>query len=157
MDNTVKAESGVSRLVLQDVGVSVRSVMRASSENFVLEWVESPVGMVNETEGVGLMAEPSLPTAFSLSQNYPNPFNPSTTIAFDIPGTGDSKQSVILTIYDIRGRRVRSLFDTELEPGRHTIHWDGRNDRGEAVSSGIYLYTLKAGIESFTRKMTVLK
>jgi len=86
-----------------------------------------------------------LPRSWTLSQNYPNPFNPSTTIAIDIPGVSGVKQHVVVTVYDIRGRRVKTLIDSELEPGTHKIHWNGRNDRGESVSSGIYLYTLKAG------------
>jgi hypothetical protein len=98
-----------------------------------------------------------LPRTFRLSQNYPNPFNPSTTISFDLPLTADNKRPVSITIYDIRGRRVRILIDSDLEHGSHKIHWDGRNDRGQSVASGIYLYTLKAGEEKFTRKMTVLK
>jgi hypothetical protein len=99
----------------------------------------------------------NMPKVSALSQNYPNPFNPSTTISFDIPGTAGNKQSVSLTVYDIRGRRVKMLIDSELDPGSYKIHWDGRNDRGVTVSSGIYLYTLKAGDETFTRKMTILK
>jgi hypothetical protein len=95
--------------------------------------------------------------AFALSQNYPNPFNPSTTISFDIPGEARETQTVCLTIYDIRGRRVKELVNSELTPGTHTIHWNGRNDRGEPVSSGIYLYTLKVGKVAFTRKMVIMK
>jgi len=98
-----------------------------------------------------------LPKAFSLSQNYPNPFNPSTTIAFDMPGVSGEKKHVEVTVYDIRGRRVKMLVDSDLEPGSHRLHWDGQNDRGEQVTSGIYLYTLKAGEEISTRKMTILK
>jgi len=52
---------------------------------------------------------------------------------------------------------VKTLIDSELEPGSHTIHWDGRNNSGKSVSSGIYLYTLKAGCNVYTRKMTILK
>jgi hypothetical protein len=98
-----------------------------------------------------------LPTGYDLSQNYPNPFNPSTTISFDLSVNMGVNQPVNLTVYDIRGRHVRTLVDSELSPGSHKIHWDGRNDRGESVASGIYLYTLSAGDERFTRKMTVLK
>ena len=86
-----------------------------------------------------------------------NPFNPSTTITFDIPGLPSEKQHVTVTVYDIRGRRVTTLIDSDLEPGSHKVHWNGRNDIGESVSSGFYLYTLKAGGEVYTRKMTILK
>ncbi len=100
---------------------------------------------------------PKIPKSFRLSQNYPNPFNPSTTIEFDIPGTPGVKQPVSLIIYDIRGRRVKTLVDSNLEPGSHKIHWDNCNDRGQSVASGIYLYTLKNGDNMYTRKMVLLK
>jgi len=106
--------------------------------------------------GDGGMPDVGLPTAFSLAQNYPNPFNPSTTIAFSVPADG-AAQRVTLAVYDVRGRQVRTLIDAKMEPGRHTVSWNGRDDRGRTVSSGIYLYTLRTGAEAFTRKMTILK
>jgi murein DD-endopeptidase MepM/ murein hydrolase activator NlpD len=98
-----------------------------------------------------------IPHIFQLSQNYPNPFNPSTTIAFELPGEIREIQHVSLTIYDIRGRRVRLLIDQDFGAGDHKIHWDGRNDRGESLPSGVYLYRLKAGGKIYTRKMTILE
>jgi hypothetical protein len=99
----------------------------------------------------------SLPKTFGMLQNHPNPFNPSTTITFDLPGNNGEKHDVTLAIYDMRGRLVRMLIDSNLDAGSRQVQWDGRNDRGEPVSSGIYLYTLKAGDERFTRKMTLVK
>ena len=99
----------------------------------------------------------SVPRNYKLSQNYPNPFNPTTAITFDIPGTMGTKQRVSLNVYDIRGRRVRTLINSELEPGSHQVIWDGSNEKGERVSSGIYLYTLRSGDRQFTRKMEMLK
>jgi hypothetical protein len=99
----------------------------------------------------------NIPKVFSLSQNYPNPFNPSTTISFDIPGTIGTKQRVSLIVYDIRGRLVRRLIDSDLEPGSHKIHWDGHDDRGRSVSSGVYLYRLESGDFISTRKMIVVR
>ncbi len=85
-----------------------------------------------------------IPSEFSLQQNYPNPFNPSTTIAFAI-----ARQSQVkLEIFDILGRRVRSLLDQPMQPGRFKIEWDGRNAGGEAVASGVYFYRLVAGAPS---------
>jgi hypothetical protein len=98
-----------------------------------------------------------LPRSFSLSQNYPNPFNPTTMIPFDIPDKNDGKQLVTLTIYDLRGRHVKTLVSEELAPGNHQIVWNGRNEQGQQVSSGIYLYTLKSGDERYTRRMVVFK
>jgi len=97
------------------------------------------------------------PKSWVLSQNYPNPFNPSTSISFDVPDTRASAQHVSLTVYDIRGRRAKALVDSSLEPGIHKVYWDGRDDQGVQVSSGVYLYVLRAGDETFTRKMIALK
>jgi hypothetical protein len=106
----------------------------------------------------------SLPRAYALTQNYPNPFNPSTTIRYDIPfsaGSGslseDGGVSVRLYIYDIRGRLVRKLVDRERDPGRYLVHWNGRNDRGQPTSSGVYLYRIEAGDFISTRKMVMVR
>jgi hypothetical protein len=99
----------------------------------------------------------TLPKTYALKQNYPNPFNPSTTIGFEVSGSIGEKQHVEIVIYDLRGRHVNELIDSDMESGTHTVHWDGRNYRGEPVVSGIYLYRLKVGGEAFIRKMTVLK
>ena len=106
--------------------------------------------------GEGRESSP-LPTSLKLGQNYPNPFNPSTTISFDVPDIEDSRQTVALMIFDLRGRRIKTLVDSKLAPGGHSVLWDGRDDRGEPVTSGIYLYSLRARGKTYTRKMTVLK
>jgi parallel beta-helix repeat protein/predicted outer membrane repeat protein len=98
-----------------------------------------------------------IPLHFSLAQNYPNPFNPTTTISFDIPGDNARKQYVSMKIFDLRGRHVRTLLDSTLEPGNHRLVWDGRNGQGEYVSSGIYLYTLRSEDKTYTRKMVISK
>jgi len=100
-------------------------------------------------------ASPSLPRALALSQNYPNPFNPLTTIEVAIPEGVNEKVS--LRIYDLRGRLVRTLVDEAIPAGRHHFVWDGRTERGETVSSGVYLYTLRHGSRALTRKMTVVR
>ncbi len=92
---------------------------------------------------------------FDLSQNCPNPFNPSTTIAIDFRGASSERRHVEVVVFDIRGRRVKILIDSDLEPGRREIHWDGRSDRGEPVPSGIYLYILRSRGNQHTRKMVL--
>jgi hypothetical protein len=99
---------------------------------------------------------PPIPETFSLSQNYPNPFNPSTTIKYEIPA-GKGSLLVKITIYDIRGRLVKKLVDDEKEPGRYQVHWDGKDDRGIQVSSGVYMYRIEAGKFVSTRKMVMLE
>ncbi len=99
--------------------------------------------------------------AFTLAQNYPNPFNPSTTIEFTVPEGDESPEGtavpVSLRIYTLRGELVRTLISGDVGPGRHTVQWDGKTDRGESVPSGIYLYRLDAGGTSSMRKMIVVK
>lgn len=97
---------------------------------------------------------------FCLHQNYPNPFNSATTI----PYTVDSKQKTVhgesrveLTIYNILGQKVKILVDEDKPPGYYEVVWDGRNDSGEEVSSGIYFFRLKIGTYSETRRMLFLK
>jgi hypothetical protein len=102
-------------------------------------------------------AEPShrIPFSYELFQNYPNPFNPMTTIEISIPDRASHRTSLV--IYDLRGRKVRILIDGELEPGRHSITWDGRNDDGAKAPSGVYLYIMKNKDQVSTRKMNLLK
>lgn len=95
----------------------------------------------------------SIPDQYSLGQNYPNPFNPTTTIDYHL-----SKQSnVILEIYNARGQKVRSLINNVQSPGIKSVVWDGRNDRGKAVASGIYLYKIQAGTFIQTKKMLLIQ
>jgi hypothetical protein len=98
-----------------------------------------------------------LPASFLLSLSYPNPSNPSTTILFELPGRKNELHPVSLVVYDVRGSHVRTLMDEDLEPGTHKIHWDGRDEHGQLVPSGVYLHTLRAGRQTFTKRMTVLR
>ncbi len=97
----------------------------------------------------------SLPTAFSLAQNVPNPFNPSTTIGYAVP---EGRQVwVRLEVYDLRGSVVRTLVDEVREPGSYTVFWDGRDEAGHQVPSGVYFYRMHSGDFVQTRKMVLLK
>ncbi len=92
-----------------------------------------------------------------LYQNHPNPFNPSTTIPFAVPGPDGEQRAVSLVIYDARGSRIKTLVEGAFPTGRHTLQWDGRNQRGEPVSSGVYFVQLRAGGVRETRKMVLLR
>ncbi len=94
-----------------------------------------------------------LPKTYSLIQNYPNPFNPSTTIRYELPQ--DSR--ITLAIYDIMGREVRTLIQGEQAAGNKSVVWEGTNNIGQPVSSGVYLYRLQAGEFSLTKKMVLLR
>ena len=92
-------------------------------------------------------------TDFQLAQNFPNPFNPETTIRYTIPRTAE----VQLEIYNALGQRVRTLVAGTQNAGAYDVVWNGRNDVGEMVSSGIYLYRLRAGNSVLTRKMLLMQ
>ena len=94
-----------------------------------------------------------VPDRFALEQNYPNPFNPVTNFEFRISSFG----FVSLAVFDVLGRKVATLVNERLDPGMHTTTWNGRNERGEAASSGIYIYTLRSGGSVLSRKMILLK
>ena len=89
----------------------------------------------------------------SLKGCYPNPFNPTTTISFSIK----EKTPVELIIYNILGQKVRTLVNQPLEPGEHSIVWNGTDNKGRSVASGIYFYRMKAGNYSETKKMVLKK
>ena len=93
-----------------------------------------------------------LPSDFELEQNYPNPFNPSTNIAFSIKHA----QRISLKIYDQAGRRVKNLLDLNMNAGKHELSWNGKNDTGDFVASGIYFYVLRGKEISQTKKMTLV-
>ena len=94
-----------------------------------------------------------LPTAFSLSQNYPNPFNPVTTIRFTLP----TPAQVDLSLYNLLGQHVATLVSGLREAGVHALRWDGRDDGGVELASGVYLYRLQAGARVETRKLLLLR
>ena len=101
---------------------------------------------------------PVLPTSFKLEQNFPNPFNSSTTIRFEVPfEQGRSEVHTTLTVYNILGQKVRTLLDERKTAGRYHVIWDGRNDQGSSVASGIYFYRLRIGGNAESKKMTLLK
>jgi len=94
-----------------------------------------------------------IPVEFSLSQNFPNPFNPSTQIRFDLP----KDDHVILSVYNMVGQKVRTLHSAKMTSGYHSIIWDGTNDSGNFVSTGMYFYAIHAGQYQDIKKMLFLK
>jgi hypothetical protein len=94
-----------------------------------------------------------LPESFRLDQNYPNPFNPVTNIRLSLPRDGQ----VVINIYDIMGRKVKSLFDEYQSAGEITVTWDGRDQRGQEVSSGIYFYDVISDQGRDSGKMTLIR
>lgn len=94
-----------------------------------------------------------IPASFDLKQNYPNPFNPSTVIRFSMSRAGH----VRLNVFNLLGQKVRTLADHDYPVGNHSVNWDGNDDNGRTVASGIYLYRIESGNQVRARKMTLLK
>ncbi|MGC8898401.1 MAG: FlgD immunoglobulin-like domain containing protein [Bacteroidota bacterium] len=92
--------------------------------------------------------------AFSLNQNSPNPFNSGTRIGYTVPQAAFLR----LTVYNVLGQKVRTLVDGYVERGVYTVFWDGRDDAGVAVPSGVYIYALRCpGGNTIVRKMVLVR
>ena len=113
---------------------------------------DSPV--VVETNALSLDENLTIPTQFALHQNYPNPFNPSTQILFDVP---EGAELVRLNIYNILGKKVSTLLNNVMSPGKHKIEWNAKDDEGNPVASGIYFYELSSSSFTARKKMLLIR
>jgi hypothetical protein len=130
-----------------------------------MHWVLSTASGAEYTlEGTGEISVPIeetftlerkaiIPIAYALHQNYPNPFNPITTLGYDLP----VENNITLTIYDLNGRLVNQIINTNQPAGHHSVMWNSTNRFGKPVSAGVYLYQIRAGEFVQTRKMVLLK
>ncbi len=128
-------------------------IVTAYDINHMVDQITVPVTfVVSPIVGIddGLI---DLPKEFALRQNYPNPFNPTTEIKFDLPATSH----VNLQIFNVLGQKVKTLVDGEMEAGYRSVTWNGTDNNGKSVSSGVYFYKLDAGEHVFTKKMMMLK
>ncbi len=96
---------------------------------------------------------PSASQVVTLDQNFPNPFNPETSISFSLP----QKMNANLSVYNIRGQKIKTLFNGQADQGSNTVVWNGKDNSGKAVSSGVYFYKLEAGNTTKTQKMVLMK
>jgi hypothetical protein len=96
---------------------------------------------------------PLTPDRFALSQNYPNPFNPTTFIDFSLPLSA----RVRVEVFNMLGQSVRTLLDSERHAGIHTVEWDGTNDHGTPVASGVYIYRINADEMHSSKKMVLVR
>jgi hypothetical protein len=102
---------------------------------------------------IAVKGEKGIPTTYELGENYPNPFNPSTTIQFGVPEAGATS----IVIYNVLGQRVRTLTSEYRVAGRYQVTWDGTDDVGHHVGSGMYLYRLQSNQNSIVKKMVLVK
>lgn len=127
------------------------TVNRALVDSFVTR--ADAIILEQAAQPLGIFDPNIVPNTFFLSQNFPNPFNPSTVIRFGLP----IEENVTLKVYDILGREVKTLVNETLRPGYHSVEWDGTNNYGSKVASGIYVYRIVAGKFVKSMKMMMLK
>ncbi|MHB9028902.1 MAG: FlgD immunoglobulin-like domain containing protein [Candidatus Latescibacterota bacterium] len=133
-------------------GIGVNSI-DFSSDGAVWIGTDRGVSRFMPDTVVAVQEKDESPTSFAITGNYPNPFNPSTTISFSL----GAPEKVTLTVYDITGRKVRELISGPMSAGAHSVVWDGKDERGKAVSSGVYLSRLEAGGKAETRRMLLIR
>jgi len=127
----------------------------------LIDAVEDVVALINSslTKSVSFdeSSDKSIPRKYALHQNYPNPFNPNTTISYDIPDFIKENVHVKLGIYNLLGQLVITLIDEEKSAGRYTVIWNGKDENGIKVSSGIYLFKIKSGDFQAVKKMILMQ
>ncbi|HEX6792138.1 MAG TPA: C25 family cysteine peptidase [Candidatus Krumholzibacteria bacterium] len=139
----VAGSDGAVRLADSHVEMGARYAFRLLDESGTI---------LDETAGIYVPVSRA-----GLGQNFPNPFNPATHIDFWVPDGGAAATPVRLDVYDVRGARVRTLVDGNRAAGRYRIEWDGRDQSGSPVGSGVYFYRMSTPQFSDTRKMLLLK
>ena len=127
---------------VEDLAVELKGVEISS--------IDGQLSQVSDLASITLKA---LPSVYGLAQNYPNPFNPTTTIEYSIPQSGN----VNLTIWNMAGQKVRTLVNESQAPSYYKIVWDGKNDMGQSVGTGMYFYKLVSGSYSKIQKMQLIK
>ena len=94
-----------------------------------------------------------MPSIYTLHQNFPNPFNPTTQINYEMP----EDALVKVVIFDVMGRKVKTLMNESQSSGYHSLLWDATNDMDESISAGMYIYTIQARNYRSSKKMVLLK
>jgi len=159
-DTTSRMMSQAFNLLMQQY--VYHTEMPGNTNGTVIYWwisaedVQGNISSMNkQTLVIGTLAEINepFPVGFELHGNYPNPFNPITGIHFSL----DAYDQLDIMIFDVQGNLVKNLFSGTLPSGRHSINWDGKNETGISLSSGIYFYRLTSGSKNITKKMMLIK
>ncbi|MCP4547247.1 MAG: T9SS type A sorting domain-containing protein [bacterium] len=152
---TIEGDISVGETVEIEIGFDTAGLEQGTyNARLRIELATGGVKMVPVTlivsDGTGVV---DTPAAIYLAQNHPNPFNPTTQISFGLPEAGQAR----LEVFDVSGRRVRVLLNEALPAGRHQATWDGTDDGGTALATGLYFYSLTAGDRVLKAKMLLLK
>ena len=154
---------------LADIAGYIDSLHQATGTDVVLtfSWTVYASDGMDETEAsngprtvtfdagwvLSVDEEMGIPDVFALHQNYPNPFNPVTTIRFDVP----QESHIRMDIYNILGQRVRTLVNSHMQAGYHATRWNGTNDMGKPLSSGMYIYRIHSSEFTSVKKLVLMK
>jgi hypothetical protein len=147
---TVIAELGVLTERLNRVESTLSKLEKLAKVRSVAEPTEDadPVLLKNQPESINLLA---VPEEYEMSVNFPNPFNSLTTVKYAVPAASH----VTIEVYSVLGQRVRTLVDELKTAGYHTVQWDGKNEAGQMVSSGTYIYKMQSGDFVHTQKVVM--
>lgn len=132
---------------MSDVRGDVKSTI--SFKQFMLNEIDMKSATTN-----GVVNIKGKPTSYALNQNYPNPFNPSTTISYQVPDDG---QQVSIVIYNVTGQLVRTLVNSNQMAGEYSVQWDGMDENGRRVSSGLYFFRMRSNNFVSVKKMLMVK
>jgi hypothetical protein len=168
-DNAVCFDTSMTERILQLTNQSIIENLNLTNGNYDLSWT------VNVSDGIDITTiggsgsdsiryltfsvdqlevdDPDMPIEYSLRQNYPNPFNPSTTISYKL----GKSEFVNLSVFDLNGNLVKNILNHKADAGRGYVEWDGKNEQGQNVSGGIYLYVIETPSFLKSKKMLFLK
>ena len=146
--STMEADNYMSSLAVDDMLSTVSGIFNYSYGTYKIE-----VRDIGDLGELGIDGSDGLLNKYALYPNYPNPFNPETKIHFQLANNSD----VQLIIYDILGRKIRTLVSNHLNVGNHVVTWDGLNEDGANVASGMYVYRIEAGDFIDYRKMLLVR
>lgn len=150
-NETVNAGSGsIFRLPLTGIKLDDFEIVYVIVSTPTNDGVQIPAQKVVAPSG-------KYPETFALEQNYPNPFNGETNIRFHIPDVAGNNANILVQIFDLSGKKIRTLIKGDFEGGIYTYTWNGTNSDGKQVSSGVYIYRMQTSDATFTKRMMLIK
>lgn len=151
--HTSQVISGTNHETLEQMPLKANFLEGTGNKKVYLVDANFPIWFVIGTRTDVEEKTENIPSEFALSQNYPNPFNPSTTIKYSLP----KEEKVRIVIYDMLGNKISELINENKNAGSYQIVWNGNDDKGKKVSSGVYILTINSGSYFQSRKMVLMK
>jgi len=149
-DNFVMTSFAAEYGTYFDIWVGGKTALIVTLPGYLIAWDPYADAATDIEDEISIS---NIPENYSLSQNYPNPFNPSTVISYSIPKRSD----VTISILNLLGRNLKTIVNKNQPAGKHEINWDGTDQSGRAVASGVYFYQISSGDYTASKKMIMLK